>query len=80
MLRLAVINNTTAFRRTLVQPSTLRIAIASTRSYSEAFKRKEKAQEEVYYRQKEQEEIKKLRESLAKAEKEAAELKKKLGK
>ncbi|KAF9951791.1 hypothetical protein BGZ70_000857 [Mortierella alpina] len=51
-----------------------RYSPVAIRSYSEAFKKKEKAQEEVFFRQREQEEIKKLREALAKKELEAEEL------
>ncbi|KAF9287058.1 hypothetical protein BGZ68_002272 [Mortierella alpina] len=54
-----------------------RCSPVAIRSYAEdAFKRKEKAQEEVFFRQREEQEIKKLRETLAKKEKEAEELRK----
>ncbi|KAF9958713.1 hypothetical protein BGZ72_011080 [Mortierella alpina] len=53
-----------------------RFSPVAIRSYSEAFKKKEKAQEEVFFRQREEQEIKKLRETLAKKEKEAEELRK----
>ncbi|KAF9929607.1 hypothetical protein BGZ75_010111 [Mortierella antarctica] len=57
------------------RPAT-RYSPVAIRSYSEAFKKKEKAQEEVFFRQREEQEIKKLREALAKKEKEAEELRK----
>ncbi|GJJ73546.1 ATPase inhibitor, mitochondrial [Entomortierella parvispora] len=68
MMRSTVANTV---RRTLVQPSQrVSPVVVSTRFYSEAFKRKEKAQEEVFFRQREEEEIKKLKVRLANAEKE----------
>ncbi|KAF9580957.1 hypothetical protein BGW38_002201 [Lunasporangiospora selenospora] len=50
---------------------------AIARPYSTGkFNEKERAEEEIYFRKKEQEEIAKLREALAKAEKQIEDLKK----
>ncbi|KAF9427236.1 hypothetical protein BGZ94_005251 [Podila epigama] len=55
----------------------VQVAAIPRRAYAEdAFKKKETAEEAKYFRQKEAEEIKKLREALAKKEKEIEELKK----
>ncbi|KAF9579177.1 hypothetical protein BGW38_004663 [Lunasporangiospora selenospora] len=52
-------------------------AIASRRAYTDgAFGKKERAEEEVYARTKEAEQIKQLREALAKKEREVDDLKK----
>ncbi|KAF9321042.1 hypothetical protein BG000_010589 [Podila horticola] len=55
----------------------VQVSAIPRRAYSEdAFKKKETAEEAKYFRQKEAEEIKKLREALAAKEKEIAALKK----
>ncbi|KAF9910772.1 hypothetical protein EC991_005489 [Linnemannia zychae] len=68
--------------RTITSTSAVRtfkpvqVAAAARRSYSNTFGDKEKAEEAKYIRQKEAEQIKKLREELARKEKEIEELKK----
>ncbi|KAG0046398.1 hypothetical protein BGZ83_008433 [Gryganskiella cystojenkinii] len=54
----------------------VQVSAIARRNYSDAFNKKEKAAEEQYVRAKEAEQIKHLREELAKKEKEIAELKK----